>query len=246
MGAPAPLDPHLLGLVRWAWSRDLGLPDGALEQAAGTGRRLEVPASPADGVIHLQVGGATVLRAPQDVLEAACPLADEVLALESTLLRLAAAHAPRSLGELDLLYAAEAPEVAASSAVAVSEDPAHTRRLAARCPADDVHAAGLGPEPFALVPDDGDGNPVGEPVAAAGHITWHGLIARLGVLTAPEHRARGLGTYAAAVAAERAFLDGLVPEARIRAQDAPGQRIAAALGLVRAGSITALALTATR
>lgn len=238
------LDDHVLGLVRWAWCRELGLPEGSLDDPSDRSR-LEV-AGPADAVVVLQLAGATALRAPADVLGAARDLPDEVLALESTLLRLTARHAPRSLGEADLLYAAEAPEISPSSSVAVSDAPEHAARLTALCPADDVHAADLGPAPLTLVPDDGHGEALGDPLAGAGHTVWQGLLARMGILTVPEHRVRGLGTYAAAVAAERAFLDGLVPEARVRTQDRAGQAIAMALGFARAGSLTRIELTAGR
>jgi len=238
-------DDHLLRLVRWACERELALPAGSLEGPAD-GRLVEAEAPPAEGVVLLRLGGVVVLRAPGDVLAAARGVPEEVLALESTLLRLAAAHAPRSRGETELLYAVEAPELSPSETVAVSEEPEHAARLLALCPADDVHAAGLGPAPLSLVPDDGHGHALGDPLAGAGHRQWQGLVATLGALTVPEHRARGLGTYAAAVAMERAFLDGLVPEARVRTQDRPGQAIAAALGFAPAGTLTTLELTTAR
>jgi GNAT superfamily N-acetyltransferase len=69
--------------------------------------------------------------------------------------------------------------------------------------------------------------------AAAGYLAWPHGVAHLLVLTAGEHRNRGLGRVVASAATERALTDGLFPQ--WRAQPEASRRIAAALGFRRYG-----------
>lgn len=250
MSVPSP-DPaeHVLQLAALAWARLLNVPDAALTAAVVDGGRLLTSPPPAAGdhteVVVLRLGVATVVAAPASVLEAAAGLDAEVLALESTLLRLTRDRAPRSSGEQVLLLLADVPEIVASDAVAVSEDPADVAAVQASCPADDVLAADLPATggALALVPDDGAGHAVGAPLAAAGHAVHGGVLADVRVLVRTELRGRGLGAYAAAVAAERAYVEGLVPQARIPQADDAAQRLALSVGFRPVGSVTRVQLT---
>lgn len=246
------VSPHTRQIIRLAWSRILGLDDEAWEHAVG--RRLEVPvdevtAGGDDGgptgeddriATFVRLYGSSVLYGPRWLLDAARGLDDEVLALESTMIRLGAGHSARSLGEWVLYYAEEAPELDRSSTVAVSYEADDARELESSCPADDVAEVGLSglDSTFTLVPDDGSGTPTGRPVAGAGYEEWQGLIGHLGVLVRPDVRRMGLGAYAGAVAMEEAFTEGLIPQWRAALGNTGAQRVADALGFELAGSQT--------
>lgn len=255
------LDEHTRQIVALAWSRALGLPDDALTSVVQPHRprasdpaRLEVPTdgegtssgrSDGDGqrALFLRLYGASVLCGPRWLLSAAREVDDEVLALESTFIRLGAAHRGRSLGEAALYYADAIPEMVGSETVAVSYDSEHTRSLERLCPADDVAEAGLSglDATFTLVPDGGGaGSPQDspDPVAGSGYQEWQGLIGQLGVLVRPDVRRRGLGAYAAGVTMEEAFVEGLIPQWRARPGHRASQHLADSLGFELAGSQT--------
>lgn len=261
-----PLDTHTRQIVALAWSRILGLEDDALAQAVASssrGTRLEVPTDlpgPTSGMTSaagahqgpgedeqvatfLRLYGASVLYGPHWLLEAASGVDDEVLALETTFIRLGASHRGRSLGEAALYYADAVPELGRSETLAVSYEVEHALQLERLCPADDVAEAGLSglDATFALVPDDGAGTPQPDapgPVAGAGYEEWQGLIGQLGVLVRPDVRRLGLGAYAAGVAMEEAFTEGLIPQWRARMGHRASQHLADALGFELAGSQT--------
>lgn len=244
-----PVNSHTQQIIELAWSRILGLSDGAItEAAASTGsRRIEVATDAGDHhgedeqiATFVRLYGSSVLYGPRWLLEAARDVDDEVLALESTLIRLGAGHAARSLGESVLYYADDVPQIERSGSVAVSYESADAAALEALCPADDVTEVGLSglDATFTLVPDDGSGTPSGDPVAGAGYEEWQGLIGHLGVLVRPDVRRVGLGAYAAAIAMEEAFTEGLVPQWRAALGTSASQRLADALGFEMAGSQT--------
>lgn len=252
------LQEHTLALVSLAWARAFGLPDDGLGALGGPvapggpgpGRRVECVLGaedvlPGDGphvATVLRLGEAAVVAGPEWFVTACRDVDDEVLALESTLLRLGAAHGARSRGEHTLYYADEAPAVDPARSIAVSFDSAHALEVAALCPADDVTAAGL-PEwdhTAALVPvfEDGQGGAVA--CAAAGYDVLSGIVARLGVLAVPHLRGKGLGVYAAAAAMESAWLDGLVPSARVPEGHTAAHHTAVAVGMEPVGTQTSI------
>jgi GNAT superfamily N-acetyltransferase len=242
---------HTRQIIELAWSRILGLEDGALSAAADAGgRRIEVATGDQAGedeqiATFVRLYGSSVLYGPQWLLDAARDLDDEVLALESTMIRLGAGNAARSLGEWVLYYAEDIPDLERSTSVAVSYEAADARDLEAQCPADDVTEVGLSglDSTFTLVPDDGAGTPTGRPVAGAGYEEWQGLIGHLGVLVRPDVRLMGLGSYAGAIAMEEAFTEGLIPQWRAALGNTGAQRVAAALGFELAGSQTTVQFT---
>ncbi|MFC7401125.1 GNAT family N-acetyltransferase [Citricoccus sp. GCM10030269] len=251
-----PVNAHTRQIIELAWSRILGLPDGAISEAAGRPtqhRRLEVPTDAGAGsdavaqtreddqiATFVRLYGTSVLYGPSWLLTAARDIDDEVLSLESTMIRLGAGHDARSLGEWVLYYADDVPDIERSSSVAVSYEAADAQDLEAQCPADDVTEVGLSglDSTFTLIPDDGAGTPNGRPVAGAGYEEWQGLIGHLGVLVRPDVRTVGLGSYAAAVAMEEAFTEGLIPQWRAALGNTGGQRVAGSLGFELAGSQT--------
>lgn len=226
------------------------VPSARAAGAPGGARRVEVVLD--DGAVLpgqgervatvLRLGEAAVVVGPEWFVTACRDLDDEVLALESTLLRIGAAHGVRSCGEHTLYYADEAPEVDPAQSIAVSFDSAHALEVGALCPADDVTAAAL-PQwdhTAALVPVGEDGQSGGAACAAAGYDVFSGIVARLGVLAVPHLRGRGLGTYAAASAMESAWLDGLVPSARVPEGHTMAHHIAVAVGMEPLGTQTSV------
>lgn len=226
------------------------VPSARASGAPGGARRVEVVLGdgdvlPGEGervATVVRLGDAAVVAGPEWFVTACRDLDDEVLALESTLLRIGAAHGVRSRGEHTLYYADEAPEVDPARSIAVSFDSAHALEVGALCPADDVTAAAL-PQwdhTAALVPVFEDGQGGGVACAAAGYDVLSGIVARLGVLAVPHLRGKGLGTYAAAAAMESAWLDGLVPSARVPEGHTMAHHIAVAVGMEPLGTQTSV------
>jgi GNAT superfamily N-acetyltransferase len=80
----------------------------------------------------------------------------------------------------------------------------------------------------------------GRIVAAAGYQRWPTGVAQLGVLTAPDHRGRGLARVVGAAATADAVANGML--AQWRARLAPSRRVAAALGYRTLGAQVSLRL----
>lgn len=228
------LEDHTRSIIALAWSRMLGLDD---EELLGAGDRHQVITADGAAVTFLRLFDHTVLSGPAEVLSQACRLDDADLADERRLLEIARRHAmsARSQGTARLLYAEEPPTLDAAQRGAVSFDPAHVSAVLAASPADDVRASGIAEAPWraALVDED-----TGTAAGAAGRDLWAGMLAHLGVLTVPAQRRAGIGLHLAAVAAEEAFTEGLVPQWRARSESIGSLRIATALGFSPAGSQT--------
>lgn len=213
---------------------------GDEELLGGAGPRREVSTTDGSPVTFLRLFDHTVLSGPAEVLREARRFDDVELADERRLLEVARRHAggARSLGAARLLYAEEPPVLALAPRGAVSFDPAHVQAALAASPADDVQAAGIADAPWraALVEED-----TATVLGAAAHELWAGMLAHLGVLTVPDQRRSGVGRALAAVAAEEAFTEGLIPQWRARTESIASLRIAAALGFSPAGSQTTVA-----
>ncbi len=76
-----------------------------------------------------------------------------------------------------------------------------------------------------------DGNLLG----AAGHVDWPTDVAHLGVIVAPDHRRRGVGTALGAAAARRALDHGRFPQWRSASNNTASQVIARQLGFTHFG-----------
>lgn len=236
----AELNTHTEQIIMLAWSRILGLSDTGL-QTAEPGTRVEAPDDDAATVTLVELFGRIVLFGPPEVLEAAREVPDEELALETRLLEVsrAVAAGARIVGEAHLLFCEEPPEIEGSELVSVSFEAEHVLQLTTQSPADDVVLSGLERARWtaAVVRED-----TAETVAAAGVEVWQQILGHIGVLTHPQHRQLGLGRFAAAVAAEEAFTDGLVPQWRAAAESPGSLRMAISLGFVQAGHQATVAL----
>lgn len=213
----------------------LGLDDEEL--LGGAGPRREVSTEDGSAVTFVRIFEHTVLSGPAQVLRDARRFEDDELADERRLLEISRRHAEgaRSLGAAQLLYAEEPPVLDAAQRGAVSFDPAHVQAVLAASPADDVQAAGIADAPWraALVHED-----TATVLGAAGRELWAGMLAHLGILTVPDQRRSGVGRALAAVEAEEAFTEGLIPQWRARTESIGSLRIAAALGFSPSGSQT--------
>ncbi|WP_157983971.1 GNAT family N-acetyltransferase [Nesterenkonia muleiensis] len=234
------LDAHTEQIIMLAWSRILGLGDTALDTASPD-ERIEAGHSDVRAVSLVQLFGRTALYGPPELLTAARRIPDEELALESRLLEIARAHYPgaRILGEAHLLYCEEPPEIEGSDRISVSFEAEHVRQLISRAPADDVARSGLGDAEWtaAVVRDS-----TGEVLAAAGREAWQEILGHIGILTHPDHRGLGLGRFAAAVATEEAFVNGLIPQWRAAGESPGSLRMAVSLGFAQAGHQTTVTL----
>lgn len=234
------LQTHTEQIIMLAWSRILGLDDDGL-QTAERGIRVEAPDDDANAVTLVQLFGRTVLFGPSEVLAAARDVPDEELALETRLLQVCrgVSAGARAVGEAYLLFCEEPPEIEGSDSVSISFNAEHVHQLTTQSPADDVARSGLEQARWtaAVVRED-----TAQTVAAAGVEVWHQVLGHLGVLTDPQHRGLGLGRFAAAVAAEEAFTDGLIPQWRAAAESPASLRMALSLGFVQAGHQTRVAL----
>ncbi len=134
-----------------------------------------------------------------------------------------------TLGPATLAYCDEAGFRAVGEPVerAVVAD---LRDLVASVPADEAGEAGLDDITSpAFVLRDG-----GRVVAAAGYESWPGAAAHVSVLTAADHRGRGLARMVASAAVADAFAAGLLPQ--WRARPAASRRVAQALGFTELGA----------
>lgn len=227
------MDSHQLDIVSLAWSRELGLPDGALRRS---GTRTIGPAT--DTVRFVRLGGASALIGPDRVLERAADLDDDTLAARSTLLELAGASGGRCTGPRVLAYAAEVGAEAGTEDPLISHVLPHVLALQALCPPDDVAEADLTGRRnwFTLVDADE------RPLAGAGYAEWQGIIARVGVLTAPAARRRGHGSAVGRLCTNDAIDEGLIPQWSVDPENTAARRLAACLGFEELGSVTEVTL----
>lgn len=187
------------------------------------------------GVVVL--GGSAIVTAPSDAAAAAVGKAFSSLPVEA----LADAEAVGSvlsiakvLGPAKLAYLAEEDfRPAPSGPLVVDQVPAGSselRGLEKAAGDEDAGEAGMGEitSPGFVVRIGG------EVVAACGYRVWPHRTAHLSVLTAPDHRGRGLGRMAASGAVGHALAAGLLPQWRARVMES--RRVAVALGFREYGT----------
>lgn len=236
------LDPGTVSIIQLAWSRLLGLDDGALGD--GGSERLYSTDDDASLLTFVTLFGREVLRGPAWAVEAGRDLAGPELRSASTLLTLTRDHGGRALGEAQLYFCDALPQFDGPPAV-VSSEAALVRALERRCPPDDVAEADLGgvEHPFVLVDgsaDAADAQPT--PLAGAGYDIWEGILAHIAAITPPEERRKGYAGRVAAIAVEEAMAAGLVPQWRARTDNTASQRTARRAGFLYAGTQTSVAL----
>ena len=236
------LDPGTVSIIQLAWSRLLGLDDGALADG-GEGRLYSID-DDAPVLTFVTLFGREVLRGPAWAVEAGRDLPGMELRGLSTLLTLSREHGGRGLGEAQLYFCDALPRLDGPPAV-VSSEPDAVRALERLCPPDDVAEADLGGVEHAFVLVDEGGTPGTDgptPLAGAGYDIWEGILAHTAVLTPPERRRRGYAQRITAVAVEEAMAAGLVPQWRARTDNTASQRTARRAGFAFAGTQTSVLL----
>lgn len=235
------LDPGTVSIIQLGWSRLLHLNDLALADAAG--KRIYRRDDDAKILTFVRLFGQEALVGPGWAIDATERISGAELAWHSTLLSISRDHGGRALGEANLYFCDNLPSIELREDAAVSGDPAFAADLERLCPPDDTAEVGLSDmEHRCVLVDDTAQSPV--PVAGAGYDIWSGILAHMGVLTAPDQRGRGHGTYIASVAVENAMASGLIPQWRARSDNTASIRTALSAGFVEAGTQTSVLLNA--
>ena len=231
------LEPGTISIIQLAWSRMLGFDDDAM---AGGGDRIYREDNSAPLLTFVSLFGKEALVGPTWALDAAKRLSGAELARHSTLLSMSRPHGGRGLGEAYLYFCDTLPSFP-DDGPPVSSDPEHALALERLCPPDDVAEVGLSDMEHNCVLVDESQEPL-LPLAGAGYEIWEGILAHLGVLTAPDERRRGRASYAVSIAVEESMAAGLIPQWRARTDNVASQRTALSTGFVLAGSQTTVVL----
>lgn len=233
-------------VVLSAWARSLELEDTTLHRSndgLGSVQRFEVAAeNDLDGwdpktATFVQLFNVSILYAPAWFLDAAREIDDEVLALESTMLRLGYDAEARSMGEEAIYYAEDIPfyDDARLNVTSQSQD---ARRLEAACPPDDTAAMPLDAlDHFFTISAFAQ---QAEPIAGAGYDVFSATIGQLAVLVAAAQRTKGYGTFMLARAAEECMFDGLIPQWVTAVADEIGEKMANDVGFLLSGFRTSV------
>lgn len=221
-----PVDSHHHDIIRLAWSRHLGLADFALRD----GRRHTLVVPEATSVTFLRLGDATALVGPEAAVSEAADRSDDELARRGALASSCGAPG-RTHGPIVLSFAGDIGTELDRHDPLISHDLGHVLDLEGRCAPDDVIAADLTRKRswFTLLDDDRPAESAA-PLAAAAYLEWEGVLADVGVLTAPTARRRGNAQVVARLATNDAFDEGMIPQWRCDVENTTARRLGARLG----------------
>lgn len=233
-------------IVLSAWARSLEM-DAASFHVANeeitSRRRFEIPADPtleewdSQTATFIQLFNISMLYGPQWFLDAARDIDDEVLGLESTMLRLGYPAGARSLGEEVLYYAEDIPFYD-DARLNVTSQSSDVRRLEAACPPDDTISMPLDAlDHFFTIAAFGHG---AEPIAGAGYDVFSDTVGQLMVLVSAAQRGKGYGTFMLARAAEECMFDGLLPQFVTQVGSEIGEKMANDVGFLLSGYRTSI------
>jgi len=222
------VEANTAAIVRLAWARMLGLPDEAL--ADGNGARIVRPGGRT--LTFVRIFGQGALCGPDAAIEALAEYPDEELTSTRILLDACPGRGARAVGAATLAYLDSYVTGPLVEDLTLSADSTAAAQLERRCPPDDVAEVGLSEleHRFVLAAEDG------RPLAGAGFEIWQGLLAQLGVLTAPDERGKGRGREIAAFTGNEALDLGLVPQWRARSGNQRSRDLALSLGYEEVGS----------
>ncbi|WP_028279631.1 GNAT family N-acetyltransferase [Arthrobacter sp. H5] len=232
------LEAGTVSIIQLAWSRLLSLDDTAFQSAT---QRIYRRDDSATLLTFVSLFGQEALVGPGWAIDAATDLTGAELSLHSTLLALSRPHGGRGLGEASLYFCDTLPTLDTDEDSAVTSEPEYAVALERLCPPDDVAEVGLSSMEHCSVLVDEFSDPP-QPLAGAGYDIWAGILAHMGVLTAPAERGRGRARFAVTVAVEEAMAAGLVPQWRARSDNAGSHRTALRAGFMHAGSQTSVVL----
>lgn len=200
--------------------------------------RVEHPVDDAGSLMVVRLGGTTLVHGPPSSVEAARGHDDAALADLDLLDRLAPQDRERwPLGAALLGYADEPVDPPGLDDADLGDEPGLLARLREAAPPGDVEESGVleMEHRFVLVEDD-------DPVAASAYSPWSGLLAHVGVLTPPQRRRAGRGLLVGAAATNDALASGLVPQWRVRPENAASLALGRRLGYVALGTQTTVRL----
>jgi hypothetical protein len=200
--------------------------------------RVEHPVDDAGALMVVRLGGTTLVHGPPASVEAARSHDDAVLADVDLLDGLAPRERDRwPLGSALLGYTDEPVDPPGLDDADLGDEPGLLARLRESSPPGDVEESGVleMAHRFVLVEDD-------VPVAAAAYSPWSGLLAHVGVLTVPDGRRSGRGVVVGAAATNDALASGLVPQWRVRPDNAASVALGRRLGYVALGTQTTVRL----
>ncbi len=233
-------------IVLSAWARSLEVDDTSFyvaNEEVTSRRRFEVAADPGleewdcQTATFIQLFNISILYGPQWFIDAARDVDDEVLGLESTMLRLGYEAGARSLGEEVLYYAEDIPfyDDAQLNVTSQSRD---VRRLESACPPDDTISMPLDAlDHFFTISAFSQG---AEPIAGAGYDVFSATVGQLMVLVSAPQRAKGYGTFMLARAAEECMFDGLLPQFVTQVGSEVGEKMANDVGFLLSGYRTSI------
>jgi GNAT superfamily N-acetyltransferase len=224
------------------WAQDFGCAPGELRPPSARVQAHTARLAEATGIWLLVAGGAPVVSMPADVFashgERAKAWTAALVADEASLLRELSGLAPGRVGKVIgpafIGYGSTATLTLddAARAVAIPSQQANIAALRHACGAawDDGGSQVEEGVPLFGVFDDPR-----ELIALASYEVWNESIAHISIVTHPQHRRRGLGRAAVALAAQHALAAGLVPQYRTLQANTASIAIAKRLGFVEYG-----------
>lgn len=218
------MDSHHHDIIRLAWSRHLGLGDSALRPGH---RHIKID-SDETSVTFVRLGDASALIGPEIAVSEASAFTDAELSVREFF---GALGTGRCRGPVILSFADDVGTSIDRHDPLISHELAHVLALEALCAPDDVIAAELTRKRswFTLL-SDSEPAETAPPLAAAGYLEWAGVLADVGVLTAPDARRQSNAQVVARLATNDAFDEGMIPQWRTNAENGASRRLAARLG----------------
>lgn len=235
------MNSHQIDIVRLAWIRELGLPDDA---ALDDADRVHVVDDEADALVFVVLDGRAVLVGPEEMVERAEHVPNDVVATRDGLAGIAGARRGRCPGPYVLAYQGDIGDEVRVQHPLVSTERRDADRVLASVPPDDA-AGPLAPgvDTWFTVFDDAAGEDDAVPAATAGYVEWHGFVAATVTVTTPSYRRRGYGATAARLATNDAIDAGLIPQWTVPADDAPARLFGTSLGFTELGVRIGMELT---
>ena len=193
------------------------------------------------GIWILVAGGAPLVSLPSDATDVLVEKAQswsssdvaDTPKLHRQLAPLCSRPVEKILGPAFIVYgSADSLDLRDARFARPSPSPGAIAKLQAVCQSEEWNHGGSEPHPqrtFGVL------DQFNELLALSGYKVWNEAIAHIAIVTHPEHRGRGLGRSAVALAAQHALSAGLVPQYRTLRQNAPSMNIARRLGFIEYG-----------
>lgn len=231
------MDSHHHDIIRLAWSRRLGLQDSAFRTGA---RHIKIDPNETS-VTFVRLGDASALIGPESEVAAVSDRTDDELSSRGFL---GESGTGRSYGPVVLAFAGDIGTEIGRHDPLISHDLAHVLALEALCAPDDVIAADLTRRrSWFTVLSETESAETAPPLASAAYLEWEGVLADVGVLTAPEARRQGNAQVVARLATNDAFDEGMIPQWRTATENGISRRLAGRLGYEEWGVFASIDLT---